>query len=261
VRVATIILEELLDFAEKLARDAGEIALSYFGKNPRAERKGDGTIVTIADREAEQLMRRRIHATYPDDAIVGEEFGVHDGASGRRWILDPIDGTFSYARGVPLFGTLVGVEIDGDPVIGVVRLPALGEIAAAARGLGCRWGGAPARVSAVATLGDALVVCGDFYAARALGFDAATDRIQSAARARRGWGDCYGHLLVATGRADIALDPVVSVWDCAALLPILEEAGGTFTDWRGRRTIDGGNAISTNGRLFDDVMKIVRASS
>jgi len=258
--VTTPSLEELLSFADRLARDAGEIALSYFGKHPRAERKGDGTIVTVADREAEQLMRRRIHETYPDDGVVGEEFGVHHGASGRRWILDPIDGTFSYVRGVPLFGTLVGVEIDGEPVAGVVRLPALGETTAAARGLGCRRDGVPARTSAVATLGDALVLCGDFYAARAHGFDTATDRIQAAARTRRGWGDCYAHLLVATGRAEVALDPIVSIWDCAALAPILEESGGTFTDWRGRRTIDGGNAISTNGRLFDDVMKIVRAS-
>ncbi len=105
------------------------------------------------------------------------------------------------------------------------------------------------------------MVCGDFYEARAHGLEAATARIQAAARARRGWGDCYGHVLVATGRADVALDPVMKVWDCAALLPILEEAGGTFTDWHGRRTIEGGNAISTNGRLFRDLLKSIAASS
>jgi histidinol-phosphatase len=254
-------LESLLEFAQQLALGAGRIAMSYFGKDPQRERKSDGSIVTIADREAEQHMRRRIAERFPHDGIVGEEFGVRQGATQRRWILDPIDGTFSYAHGVPLFGVLVGVEIDGTPSVGVAHMPALEETAAAARGLGCVWNGAAARTSQVARLGDALVVCGDFHAAHAFGFGDAVERIQASARQRRGWGDCYGHLLVATGRAEVALDPVMSIWDCAALAPIVEEAGGTFTDWRGRRTIEGGNAIATNGPLFDDVMALVRASS
>jgi histidinol-phosphatase len=252
-------LEELLAFAEDLARDAGRIAMAYFGRDPKRERKLDGSIVTIADREAEQLMRRRIAQRFPHDGIVGEEFGIHDGVSDRRWIIDPIDGTFSYARGVPLFGVLVGLEVDGRPLVGVVHLPALDETAAAATGFGCWWNGTRAKTSAVASLADALIVCGDFYASYRHGFGEAVERIQAAARTRRGWGDCYGHLLVATGRAEAALDPVMSIWDCAALAPIVEEAGGTFTDWRARRTIDGGNAIATNGALFDDIMAIVRA--
>ncbi len=254
------LLQELRDFAERLARDAGTIALSHFARNPRRERKDDGTIVTVADREAEQHMRRCIQERYPADAILGEEFGAIPGSSGRRWIVDPIDGTFSYARQVPLFGTLVGVEIAGQPAVGVAHMPALGDMISAATGLGATWNGARAQVSSIASLGDALVVCGDFYAGYAHGLGAATEAIAAAARERRGWGDCYGHILVATGRADIALDPVMSIWDCAALAPIVEEAGGTFTDWRGRRTIDGGNAISTNRALFDDVMNLVRAS-
>jgi histidinol-phosphatase len=254
-------IEEFLDFAIALARDAGAVALSYFGKDIQRERKRDGSVVTIADREAEALMRQRITERYPDDGIVGEEFGVRAGVSGRRWIVDPIDGTFSFTHGVPLFGVLVGVEIGGRPSVGVAHMPALQETVAAGSGLGCQWNGVRARTSAIATLGDALVLCGDFYAHHAHGFGVAAERIQAAARERRGWGDCYGHILVATGRAEVALDPVMSIWDCAALAPILEEAGGTFTDWRGKRTIEGGNAISTNGQLFDDVMKLVRASS
>ncbi|HEV2037984.1 MAG TPA: inositol monophosphatase family protein, partial [Candidatus Eremiobacteraceae bacterium] len=206
-------------------------------------------------------LRQRIHERYPDDTIVGEEFGIANGTSGRRWIIDPIDGTFSYAHGVPLFGTLIGIEIDGEPSLGVVRMPALNETVCAAKGLGCRHNGRATRCSAIATLGDALIVCGDFYACYRHGFGDAAERLQAASRERRGWGDCYGHILVATGRAEVALDPVTSIWDCAALAPILEEAGGTFTDWRGKRTIDGGNAISTNGALFDDVMTLVRASA
>ncbi len=251
--------EELLEFSLRLARDAGKITLSYFGKDPQPERKPDGTIVTVADREAEQFMRQRIRERYPLDGIVGEEFGVDEGASERRWILDPIDGTFSYARGVPLFGVLVGLEIDGAAAVGVVHMPALQETVAAAKGLGCQWNGEPAKASSVAALSDALIVSGDFYACRRFGFGHAAERLAAAAHERRGWGDCYGHILVATGRADVALDPDMNIWDCAALAPIVEEAGGTFTDWHGRRTIDGSNAISTNGPLFDEVMRLVAA--
>ena len=254
-------IEELLDFAITLAHDAGAIALSYFGKDIQQERKHDGSVVTIADREAEQLMRRRISERYPEDGIVGEEFGVREGSSGRRWILDPIDGTFSFTHGVPLFGVLLGLENSGRPAVGVAHMPALHETVAAGSGLGCQWNGVRASTSQIATLGDALVVSTDFYAHHAHGLGVAAERIQAAASARRGWGDCYAHILVATGRAEVALDPLMSIWDCAALAPILEEAGGTFTDWRGRRTIEGGNAISTNGPLFDDVMKLVRLSS
>lgn len=254
-------LEELLEFAERLARDAGSIALSYFGKNPQREQKPDGSIVTIADREAEQRMRRRIEERYPGDGIVGEEFGVRRGSSGRRWIIDPIDGTFAYAHGVPLFGVLVGAEIDGEAAVGVAHMPVLDEMVAAAKGFGCRWNGRRAKTSAIASVGAALIVCGDFHACDMHGFGEAAQRLQAAAQERRGWGDCYGHILVATGRAEIALDPIMSIWDCAALAPIVQEAGGTFTDWRGRSTIDGGSGISTNGALFNDVMKLVRASA
>jgi len=254
------LLEELREFAELIAREAGAVAQRWIGTDLQRERKSDGSIVTRADRECEQLLRARIEERYPDDSVVGEEHGARAGRSGRRWILDPIDGTFSFAHGVPLFGTLVAVEMHGRPVVGVAHLPALDETLTAASGLGTAWNGATARVSAVSTLDDALVVCGDFYSAAKHGLGAASQRIQAAARERRGWGDCYGHVLVATGRADVALDPVMSIWDCAALLPIVEEAGGTFTDWQGQATIDGGNAISTNGTLFDEVMRLASES-
>ncbi len=254
-------LGELLTFATALAKEAGNISLAAFGKDTRRERKADGSIVTAADRESERLMRQRIEHRFPNDGIVGEEFGTTEGTSGRRWILDPIDGTFSFSHRVPLFGVLVGLEIDGQPSVGIVHLPALAETVAAAKGSGCYWNDKPARVSSVARLNEALVVCGDFYASRNFGLGEATERIQRAADQRRGWGDCYGHILVATGRAEIALDPVMHIWDCAALAPIIEEAGGTFTDWQGARTIDGGNAVSTNGLLFDDIMRLIQPAA
>ncbi len=246
-------LEELMNFAAELARQAGQITLRYF-RRVAPERKADGSFVTAADLEAEAYLRAEIRKRFPEDAVLGEEAGEQPGASGRRWIIDPIDGTYSFVHGVPFYGVLIGLEIEENPCVGVVYLPALGELVCAASGVGCFWNGAATHVSQTATLNDSLLLATDFYVCEQYGFGRAAERLQRAVASRRTWGDCYGHVLVATNRADVMLDPVMNVWDCAALLPIIEEAGGTFTDWRGRRTIRGGNAISTNGRLFDAVM-------
>ncbi|MBA3442009.1 MAG: histidinol-phosphatase [Pyrinomonadaceae bacterium] len=249
-------LEQLMNFATELARQAGQITLGHF-RRVVPERKADGSFVTAADREAEAFLRAEIRKRFPDDAVLGEEAGEERGASGRRWIIDPIDGTYSFVHGVPLYGVLLGLEIEDEPCVGVVHLPALGELVCAARDVGCFWNNEATHVSQTATLSDALLLATDFYTCEQYGFGRAAERLQRSVQMRRTWGDCYGHVLVATGRAEIMLDPVMNVWDCAALLPIIEEAGGTFTDWRGQRTIRGGNAISTNGLLFDAVMEQV----
>lgn len=251
-------LKQLLDFAVDIAREAGAITYRYFHGSFVAERKADNSFVTNADREAESYLRTRIAEAFPEDSILGEEEGEKAGESNRCWILDPIDGTYSFVHGVPLYGVLIGLELDNEPVLGVVNLPALGDLVYAARGLGCFRNGEVARVSATSALDQALLLSTDFGVCEQSGFGPAAESLQKQVHARRTWGDAYGHVLVATGRADIMLDPVMNVWDCAALLPILEEAGGTFTDWNGRRTIHGGNAISTNGLLFDEVMEVVR---
>ena len=250
-------LKQLLDFAVEIAREAGKITSRHYQGSFVAERKADNSFVTIADREAEAYLRTRIAEAFPDDSILGEEDGEQSGSSNRRWILDPIDGTYSFVHGVPLYGVLIGLEFDGEPVLGVVNLPALGELVYAARGLGCFWNGEVTRVSATSALDQALLLSTDFGVCEQYGFGPAVDSLLRQVQARRTWGDAYGHVLVATGRADIMLDPILNVWDCAALLPILEQAGGTFTDWNGKRTIHGGNAISTNGLLFDLVMEAV----
>jgi histidinol-phosphatase len=251
-------LNELLEFAVDLARVAGEITLRYFRKQPETSKKSDGSYVTIADREAESYLRKRIAERFPDDGILGEEEGELQGTSGRRWILDPIDGTFAFVHGVPLYGVLIAVEIDGELIVGVVNIPALGEIVSAAKGLGCFLNGEPARVSNTAELKDALLLSTSFSECARYGFGRAAELLQATAKVSRTWGDCYGYVLVATGRADVMLDPVMNLWDCAPLLPIMEEAGGTFTDWRGVRTAHGGNSIATNGALFDEVMSLIR---
>lgn len=251
-------LEKLLEFAVDIAREAGEITLKYFRKSFTIETKRDGSFVTAADREAEAHLRQRISECFPEDAILGEEEGERKGSSNRRWIVDPVDGTFSFVHGVPLYGVMIGLEIKDEAILGVVNLPALSDLVYGARGVGCFWNGKRARVSAHSDLKEALLLATDFGGCDQYGFGDAAARLQSLVKARRTWGDCYGHLLVATGRAEIMLDPVMNIWDCAALQPIVEAAGGTFTDWKGERTIRGGNAISTNGALFDQVLKVIR---
>jgi histidinol phosphatase-like enzyme (inositol monophosphatase family) len=253
-------LKEILDFAVDAAREAGEITLRYFRKSFETRLKGKDNFVTQADVEAEEFLRRRITERFPSDSIIGEEGGETSGASVRRWIIDPIDGTYSFVHGVPFYGVLLGVEIEGEPTIGVINMPALGEIAYAARGLGCFLNGEPARVSKTERLEDALLLSTDFGACARYGFGPAAEELQRRAAMRRTWGDCYGYVLVASGRADVMLDPAMNVWDCAALLPVIEEAGGTFTDWRGARTIHGGNSVATNGTLYEEVMRIIKSN-
>lgn len=256
--IDSVELKKLLDFSVRLAREAGAVTDHYFKGTFSAERKADNSFVIIADREAERHLRNSIEQVFPNDAILGEEEGEKPGSSRRRWIIDPIDGTYAFVHGVPFYGVMIGLEVKGEPLLGVVNLPALSEIIYAARGLGCFWNDQPARVSSTSDLDSALLLASDFGASTQHRFGSALEDLRQKANASRTWGDCYGHMLVATGRADVMLDPVMSIWDCAALLPIIEEAGGTFTDWNGCRTINEGNAISTNGALFREVMETIR---
>jgi len=253
-------VRELLKFAVESARDAGKIPLEYFQTELNVSTKPDQSPVTIADKRTEERLRELISARFPDHGIVGEEFGAHNTGSSYRWIIDPIDGTLSFIRGVGLFGLLLGLELDGEMVVGVANLPAINELVYAARGLGCFWNGRQARVSQVSGLSDATLLVTDVRSCFFSGRGEAYGRLSEATKLQRTWGDCYGHILVATGRAEIMLDPIMNPWDCAALLPILQEAGGTFTDWEGNATIDGGNAISTNRLLFGEVMRVVRGA-
>src|SRR5262249_45017515 len=226
-------LDEILDFAIGAAREAGKVTLDFFRTGVAVQSKPDQSPVTMADLRAEEKLRELIGSKYPDHDITGEEYGETARSSRYRWILDPIDGTQSFIRGVGMYGVLIGLEIDGQPVLGVANFPALGEIVYAARGLGCYWNGRPVRVSEIKSLGDATLLMTDVPSLYQHGRGQAYQRLSRAVRFERTWGDCYGHILVATGRAEIMLDPVMNVWDCAPLLPILQEAGGTFTDWNG----------------------------
>jgi histidinol-phosphatase len=250
-------LDDYLATATTLAHEAGQVALAHYQRGVAVERKADRSPVTIADRTAEQLIRRRLAEIYPGHVVLGEEFGADGSSASHRWIVDPIDGTRSFVHGVPLFGVLIALELDGVVVAGVCHLPAVNETLAAARGLGCMWNGRPAQASRTAALEDATILYSDGRSMRRrlgprwAGLEETVNEV-------RGWGDCYGHCLVATGRADVMLDAAMNPWDCAALLPILNESGGRFTDWRGEARIDGGDAVSTNGLLHDAVLDLLR---
>jgi histidinol-phosphatase len=260
-------LTSRLELALSAAREAGEITLRYFRRdNFQVERKADDSPVTVADREAEQHLRQRLAAAFPEDGILGEELGEQAGSSGYRWILDPIDGTKSFIHGVPLYGTLIGVEHDRRSVVGVINVPVLDERVYAAAGQGAWYqaGDAPprrAKVSAVATLAEGLFLTSEVEGFRIVNRFDVFERLQAAAWLTRTWGDCYGYLLVATGRAEAMVDPRMHVWDAAALQPILEEAGGTFTDWQGQETIYTGNAVATNGHVAEEVLAVTSAKA
>ncbi len=251
-----------LDFAIETAWQAGQLTLGYFQTDLRSDFKADDSPVTVADREAEQLIRSRIEKRYPNHDIIGEEYGgplspQEGGGNSHRWIIDPIDGTRSFVRGVPLYAVLIGLEIEGKCQVGVAHFPALGEMVAAATGEGCWWNGRRARVSNIAHLKDGLVAHYDAAAFAKHGRTEAWERIKRIAGYRAGWCDAYGYLLIATGRAELMLDPQMSLWDCGAWPPILEEAGGYFGDWQGNPTIYGHEAIGTTQTLLPEVLRII----
>ncbi len=243
---------ELLDFAIGIGWEAGREVLGRFQVGVGVSTKPDRTPVTEADLAAERLLRKRIGERFPRHRVLGEEEGETGSDPAHRWILDPIDGTTSFVHGVPLFGVLIGLEIAGEAVVGVANLSGLGELVAGARGEGATWNGRPARVSRVSGLRDALATTTDPATIGPV-WEALGER----GAVRRTWGDAFGHVLVATGRSEIALDPEMKAWDSSPFLPILEEAGGRFTDWDGNRTIHGPHALSSNGLLHDEVRAIL----
>jgi histidinol-phosphatase len=251
-------LSHVREFATELAYMAGRVTLRYFQTDVGVELKEDHSPVTIADRSAERLMREMIEQKYPHHSILGEEEGETRPGASFRWILDPIDGTKSFVAGVPMYTVLVGLEREGVPVVGAVAIPPSNELISAATGQGCLWNGRRARASTTRELSQAVISTTDVQHMYENNKGPAFDRLRNRARMVRGWGDAYGHMLVATGRIDVMLDALMSPWDCAALVPILQESGATFTDWNGVTTIYGGNAVSTNGFLYEQVMQTIR---
>ncbi len=249
-------LNTFLEFALEAAWEAGRITLGYFQTGLQVERKSDNTPLTVADQLAEQKLREMIARYWPEHGVVGEEYGRTEANSRYTWTLDPIDGTKSFVCGVPTYANLLALLADGQPVLGVINLPAINEIVYAARGEGCYWNGRRCRVSQVDQLKDAVLLTSglNYFGAK----QAAWDRLVDQTYIQRTWGDAYGYALAATGRADIVVDPAMHLWDAAPLPPIMEEAGGTLTDWQGNATIYSCETIGTNGLLLDQVMALAK---
>ena len=259
-------LKERLEFAVTAAIEAGQHTMRYFRSSGLVvDTKSDQSPVTRADKEAEEMLRTFLAKQCPQDGVVGEEFGTQHGANGYKWFLDPIDGTKSFIRGIPLFGTMMGLECDGEAVAGVIVFPALDEVIFAAHDLGAWWARPTNRdnpkqifVSDVSRLSDAYVSVTSARSFWRRGKGVAIRRLSEQADVSRGLPDCYGHYLVATGRIEIMIDTVMNAWDNAPLQSIIQEAGGQFTDLQGNATIHGGSAISTNGLLHDQALEFFK---
>lgn len=257
---------DILAFALDLADEADRLSMSYYRGELGTTTKADGSLVTLADRAVETRLREEIARRFPDHAVLGEEHGYAEGAPGAgRWILDPIDGTHGFARGVPVWAALIAFERGGVVEVGVASAPALGTRWWAGRGLGAYRGSLPARghagdrihVSEIGTVAESHVLYGALRHVRER-WPVAADRVIQAAWRDRGYGDFWAHCLVADGTAEVMLEPTVSPWDLGALIVIVEEAGGRMTDAEGVPGIDHGYAITSNGRVHDEVLRMLR---
>jgi len=231
-------LQPYLNFAKQLAYRAGRITLGYYNKGIQHDLKQDHSPVTAADRATEEFIRGEIEKNYPTHAIVGEEYGEKAGEENPfRWIVDPIDGTKSFLKGVPFYSVLIALEIEGASRVGAVCFPALDEILYAADGLGAWWNGRRARVSEVSKLKEAVFCYTSWSSFRIKDRLKVFERLDDGCFFGRGWSDAYGYHMVATGRAEIMLDPEVQLWDVAPWPPIFREAGGFFGSWEAKRGI------------------------
>ena len=252
--------QTLLAAVADLALVAGRVALGYFRSRIDVETKGDGSPVTVADRAAEAAARDWIAARFPADGVLGEEMGTRNEGASRRWLIDPIDGTKTFVRGVPLWGTLVAVAEGEDVLVGAACFPAVAELVVAGKGYGCFWNDSRCRVSTVSELSQATVLATDERFAQFPAWGERWRALTQKAAVCRTWGDCYGYLLVATGRAEVMVDEVLAPWDSAALHPIITEAGGVFTDFEGRPGAFGKSGLATNAALSERVRAALKGS-
>jgi histidinol-phosphatase len=246
-----------LSLALRMADAADAVTLPRFrAVDLLVETKPDRSPVTEADRAAEQAMRAMIARERPGDGVLGEELGA-DPAGERRWILDPIDGTINYLRGIPVWGTLIALEQAGEVVAGVVSAPLLGRRWWASRGEGAFSSGSPLRVSRVADLADAQLSYNAQVTFEECGYGPQGLALSRRCWRTRGFGDFWSYMMVAEGAVDLAVDPIAAVWDLAPLQVIVEEAGGRFSDFAGGRRLDGGNAVASNGLVHEAALAIL----
>ncbi len=251
-------MQEFVDFSRELARASGDIIMTYFRSGVAVETKADESPVTIADRQAEETMREMIMKEFPDHGIIGEEFGAHNEDAEYQWVLDPIDGTKSFISGTFLFGTLIGLMKDGQPIVGAINHPVTSHMLIG-DGDETRLNGELAQVSKTRELRDAVLCYTDFIHVGQYQNGIAFQQLMGMTRFNRTWGDCHGYFLVATGYADVMLDPIMHLWDIVALIPVIEGAGGKITSWNGGPPLSGNGIIASNGPLHSQVLRVLIA--
>lgn len=247
-------MQEFVDFTKQLAKASGDIINQYFRTGINIEKKDDDSPVTIADKKAEEIMREMIMKEFPEHGIVGEEFGNHNEDAEYQWVLDPIDGTKSFISGTFLFGTLIGLMKNREPILGAIHHSVLSQLLIGANDE-TRLNGDTVKVRNTEKLRQATLLYTDFVDVGKYQNGIAFQHLLGRTNFNRTWGDCHGYFLVATGYADIMLDPIMNLWDIVALIPIIEGAGGKITDWRGNSPLDGEGIIATNGLLHPHVMR------
>ncbi len=240
---------------------AGEIALKHFNRGVVPEIKPDRSPVTVADREVERVIREFVAERYPNAEFCGEETGRHGDNAELRFIVDPIDGTRAFVRGLPTWSVLVGIEIEGTPVVGIAYMPAAGDLFVGVFGEGTTHNGKPTHVSKVASLGDAMVMHGCLQQFTEAGVGDALVRLADACDSARGFPDFDGYRQVLLGRADAMVDPGVKPWDICAAAVLIREAGGRLTSMTGEETIYGGTAVASNGAIHGDLLAALAATS
>ena len=254
---STVDLTRAMQVCLEAVHDAGRLTLGYFGTGVDVHLKNDDSPVTVADMKAEELIRSRLEAAFPDHGIVGEEHGTTREDASHQWYVDPIDGTKSFIRGVPLYAVLLGLAVEGEVVVGAAYFPALDEMVYAARGEGTRLNGRPCRVRDTIDLARAMVGFTDAASFDKHGRGAAWQRVMAATYHRPGWSDAYGHALVATGRLEVMIDPILNAHDAAPFGIILPEAGGYFGDLAGNPGIHAPEGMSTTAALLPAMLRLI----
>lgn len=251
-------MKEIYDFAIQLAEKAGQNTLKYFEGEYTIEQKDDDSPVTIADKTTEELIRAEIENHFPEDGILGEEFEEKPSRSGLRWVIDPIDGTKTFIHGVPLYGTLIALEQNGESQIGVVRYPPLKFTLSAMKQYGCYCNGQRCHVSKTNKLDNTSFLYTD--AADIIHYfgEQALFNLLNQTALQRTWADCYGYYLVAAGKAEVMVDATLKRWDIAPMIPIIEEAGGTLTDIEYQTSNTIANCIATNGLIHQNIIDLIK---
>lgn len=249
-------LKDFLNFSKYLSKISGEVIKSYFRKQIVIDTKSDDSPVTIADKKAEEIMREAIMKEFPDHGIVGEEFGTYQESAPYKWILDPIDGTKSFICGSVIFGTLIALLKDDKPVLGIINQPVLNEFLTG-NNFFANLNGQEVMMRECSDMSEAVLLTSDHLNVEKFRNKIKFDNLIRKVKIYRAWGDCYGYYLLASGFADIMVDPIMSIWDMAALIPIIKGAGGIITDYYGNEPLTGNSIIAAHPKIHSDVIALL----